>query len=203
MPDWARNATIHSEGQGMREKATAFVLLTTVVSCVYLHGDIDYEKDIDFSQYQSFAVERSRPLDASGSVVGDDPELAGLVDSRALARIKERLLAKGLLEVSMDEADLQIGFYLTAQDEVHVSDRPGHERWLRVDLRDIAYDSYTRGTLVIDFADRARNLLVWHGVVLIEGDIDDVVARQVLSREQRRTLAVLVDRITDEARRLH
>ncbi len=60
---------------------------------------------------------------------------------------------------------MQVGYYLTTRDEVHTSDRPSHVRWLRVDIREIAYESYTRGTLVIDIADRDRNLLVWHGVV--------------------------------------
>ena len=55
---------------------------------------------------------------------------------------------------------------------MRVRDRPGHVRWLRVDLREIDYQPYTRGTLVVDIADRERHLLVWHGTV--EGTVNSI-----------------------------
>ena len=140
-------------------------LLPILFGCVYLQGDIDYEKGIDFSQYRTFSLERDRPIDASGSIVQDHPRFAELVEQSALDQIRVRLLEKELAEAPADQADIQVGYHLTTRDEVRSSDRPGHVRWLRVDVREIHYDSYTRGTLVIDVVDRQRNLLVWHGVV--------------------------------------
>ncbi len=140
-------------------------LLSVLVGCVYLQQDVHYEKGIDFSQYRTFSLARTRPLDASGSVVDEDASYAERVEGGADAQIRLRLQEKGFVEASRGEADIQVGYYLTTHDEVHTSDRPGHVRWLRVDVREIAYESYTRGTLVIDIADRDRNLLVWHGVV--------------------------------------
>lgn len=135
------------------------------LGCVYLEQDVDYEKGTDFSRYHTFFVERARPLDASGSTVEDDAQYAERVEAGALAQIRVRLVEKGFVEAAADEADIHVHYYVTTRAEVHASDRPGHVRWLREDIREIAYESYTRGTLVIDIADRERNLLVWHGVV--------------------------------------
>jgi outer membrane protein assembly factor BamE (lipoprotein component of BamABCDE complex) len=141
-----------------------FLLGALASGCTYIHGSIDYEKDVDFSKYESFALERTRALGEEPSVLAEDDAFVERVEEIATTHLREWLLEKGFVELPADEADLHIGFHLTARDEVHVSDKPGHERWLRVDIRDIAYDTYTRGTLVVDVSDRAQGLLIWHGV---------------------------------------
>ncbi len=133
-------------------------------SCTYMSSKVDYEPGTDFASYHSFAIERARP------VAGDAPHVAelaeaGWVDERTQARIRRILERKGMEEVPSDGADLIFRYYYVAREEIHGSSRPGHVRWLRVDIREVRYDSYTRGTLVVDVVDRSRNLLVWHGAI--------------------------------------
>ncbi len=137
--------------------------VSSASGCLSMRSKVDYEKGADFSAYRTFSVERVRPLDAEGRAA----KLADAewVDRRTQDRIRFRLEKKGLTEASAGEADLNVGYYYVAREEVHASDRPGHERWLRVDIRDVVYETYTRGTLVIDFVDREGNLLVWHGAI--------------------------------------
>ena len=174
--------------RGRAPAAVAIATLSAALACVHLQGKIDYQKDVDFTTYRTFFVERARPLDATGSRVDDDGELARRLEEVAQFRLEERLREKDLEPASAEQADLHVGYYLTARDEVHMSDRPGHERWLRVETRDIVYDSYTRGTLVIDFSDRERNLLVWHGAV------EGVVKSSRISPDGRNVLRA-VDRL--------
>jgi hypothetical protein len=136
--------------------------------CTYMSSKVDYEPGTDFAAYQTFAIERARP------VQGDAPHVASLanaawVDERTRARIRELLGRKGMTKAGAAAADLIFRYYYVASEEIRTSDRPGHVRWLRVDIREIHYDSYTRGTLVVDVVDRARGLLVWHGAIRTRG----------------------------------
>ena len=142
---------------------SSIVVLSSAVGCVYMSSQVDYEKGVDYSRYQTFSVERTKPLDAEGQ----SERLAGAawVDDRTSARIRERLEDKGLTEAPAGEADLNVGYHYVSREEIRSSDRPGHVRWLRVDVREIVYETYTRGTLVVDFVDREQNLLVWHGAI--------------------------------------
>ena len=146
----------------------AILLAISSAGCLYMSSKVDHEKGVDFSAYRTFSVERTRALDAEGPAA----ELAGAewVDRRTKDRVRLRLEKKGLTEAAAHEADLNVGYHYVSREEVRSSDRPGHVRWLRVDVREIVYETYTRGTLVIDFVDRKENLLIWHGA--IEGVVE-------------------------------
>jgi hypothetical protein len=132
--------------------------------CLSLSTTVDWEDGTDFAAYHTFSVERSRPLDLEGSQF-EEPARAELVDRRAFARIRQRLTQKGLAEAPLADADLNVKYHLTSREEIRGSEQPGHVRWLRVDVREIHYERYVRGTVVVDIADRRKNLLVWHGAV--------------------------------------
>jgi len=141
-------------------------LLVATAGCTYMASTIDYEKEVDFMVYRTFSVERARPIDDDRGLAeadGFDEGLEDEVDRRARARLTERLTGKNLRPAPAFEADLNFRYYLTAREDLRSEDRPGHVRWLRVDVREIVYESYTTGTLVVNVADRERNLLVWHG----------------------------------------
>ena len=103
-----------------------------------------------------------------------DPSAAGQYTT-LLARhfqdaISREMTARGYSRV--DAPDLLINIHLQARDKVQVTQTPATYygwrrgyRWAGVpyetDVR-----SYTEGTLNIDVVDRARNELVWEGVVV-------------------------------------
>jgi hypothetical protein len=132
--------------------------------CLSLSTTVDWEGDTDFAAYHTFSVERARPLDSDSQEL-QDPARAEIVDQRAFARIRQRLTEKNLIEAPAAEADLNVKYHLASHEEVRGSEQPGHVRWLRVEIREIHYETYTHGTVVVDIADRAKNLLVWHGAV--------------------------------------
>ena len=141
----------------------AFLAAVVATSgCLYMQSRVDFEKQIDFSVYRTFSVERAKPIDDDRGLA-EEASFAEDVDRRAKARLHERLTGKNLRAVPEADADLHVSYYLTARQDLRGEDRPGHVRWLRVDVREIVYESYTKGTVVVDVADRERNLLVWHG----------------------------------------
>jgi hypothetical protein len=141
------------------------VLLAGAVAssgCLYMQSKVDFEKQTDWTVYRTYSVERARPIDDDRGLARDEGFEAD-VDQRAQARLRERLTDKNLREAPAGEADLNVRYYLTVREDIRSEDRPGHVRWLRVDIREIHYESYTKGTVVVDVADRQQNLLVWHG----------------------------------------
>jgi len=177
-------AGTHALRAGTHALLTASLALAAA-GCVYLQSRTDYEKDTDFSAFETFSVSIAQPADGSGRL--SEPGYAHLVDNRALHEIRRLLVEKGLTEVDPAVADLHVSFHLTTTEEIRVRDRPGHTRWLRVDVREIDYQSYTKGTLVIDIADREKNLLVWHGAV--KGSVEtDAMPTTTLEKAIRRLL---------------
>jgi len=180
--------TVRYAGRGPRRLRRGLAVFAAAVlgaGCLSLDSRVDWEDGTDFAAYRTFSVERARPMEGEGQRF-EDASWADLVDRRAFARIRQRLSEKGLREAPPAEADLNVSYYVTSREEVRGSSKPGHVRWLRVDIREIQYETYVHGSVVVDFADRAQGVLVWHGVV--EGTV-------VASRTPGNNLEKAIDRL--------
>lgn len=150
-------------------KIAASLILTLLLSaCSSLQTQYDYDPDIDFSQYKSFAW-----VDTSDKQ-NTPYHLDGLMDQRVKSAVNTELQAKGFKQVAKTEADLLVN-YLTKVDKKMNVDTfntqygyyPYYGRFGMTPMTDhqAVVSEYKVGTLIIDLVDRKTGHLVWRGSV--------------------------------------
>jgi hypothetical protein len=140
-------------------KLFPLLLLFIAGSCASVSVNSDYDKNVDFSQYKTYAYHKSGI---------DKVEISDLDKKRILRSIDEVMAAKGFTK--SDNPDLLINFFTKAREEVNVNQfnagwgygwgwgwNPyfygGHAT---------AYRS-TEGTLYIDIIDAKKKEMIWQG----------------------------------------
>lgn len=157
-----------------RLKRGILLLLLAIVftACSSVQVVTDYDKEVDFDQYQTFAYYKSGI---------DKAEISDLDKRRILKAIDKSMLEKGFTKSK--EADLLISIYTDATKEVNVY--PNYYGWYSPWWGYPGYynrsSSYTKGTLYIDIIDRASKTLIWQGVgqgaINPEADVDKKTER--------------------------
>jgi hypothetical protein len=141
-------------------KKGILLLLSVILlsSCSAVKVVADYDSNVDFNQYKTFAF--YKPLI-------DSAKISDLDKKRILRGIETELLAKGFTKSK--SPDLLIGIFTKSREKVTVS-RGGVEYgwgwnpyWGSMYNR-INVNQYTEGTLFIDFIDTEKKELIWQGV---------------------------------------
>ncbi len=112
----------------------------------------DYEKAVDFTNYQSFQIINA----PDGFPVGANPINKQRID-RAIKRELE-----GLGYTATENPDLLVSWFVkvqTVKDYDWYANYYG--RWAYLSYAHV--NEYKKGTLVIDVIDRAENQVIWHG----------------------------------------
>jgi hypothetical protein len=162
------------------------VLLATVTGAVATVS-IDYDHDVDFEKYKTFAI-------VFGEEQANLEKTSPLVHQTILGDIKKQLVLHGLQEVKTDP-DVTLTYHVSTQDEM-VLDTTGHgygfgpgfgpgwgwsgSGW---GYGTTQMMSFTEGTIIIDAYDTGTKLAIWRGV-MTEGIPDNVKkARKQVSRD--------------------
>ncbi len=135
-----------------------FVLLV-LNGCSSLTYHSDYDKQADFSVYQSFLWIGGEFEPAEGSTAAG----AGIFETTVRRAVENELAGKGFAIRTEGDADMKIAYYAGAKDQVSTdTDAHGYAygRWA---YSDATVDSYREGTLIIDFIDAKKSELVWRG----------------------------------------
>ena len=140
---------------------------TLVSGCTSVSVDSDFDHDIDFSKYKTFAwynhsESRYKPQQANQ-----------IVDARIHRAIASELLAKGFTQTAPDKADLLITYFTSTErkiDVYHSGYGYGYGHWGGYwgpygGYPTASVSQYDVGTLVLDFIDRKKNDLVWRGMI--------------------------------------
>lgn len=138
----------------------ALFLLAPSGGCSGLAVDILYDRNADFSAYQTYRWETSPPQD---SAVGQ------LIDERIKATVATELAPKGLRPAAEGEQpDLLLTYYGWVEDNLRVEgvryQLAPHVVWTGAAPMEVTR-SARAGTLVVDFADAGTETVVWSGVV--------------------------------------
>jgi|SRR5690625_125196 len=133
-----------------------WVLVIGFSSCQSVRVATDYDKEVDFNQYQSFAFFKPGI---------DKAEISDLDKRRILRAIDAALLEKGMTKSK--DADLLVSIFTEATEEMTVY--PRYYGWYNPWYSYSPYyysnvSSRTEGTLYIDLIDAKTNTLVWQGV---------------------------------------
>ncbi|MCH8533928.1 MAG: DUF4136 domain-containing protein [Flavobacteriaceae bacterium] len=131
--------------------------LSTLTSCSSISVASDYDREIDFSQYKTFAFYKPGI---------DEVEISDLDKRRILRAIDRELTNKGMLK--SPDPDLLINIFTEEHDYVNVwNDFGWGMGWgwgwgMGMPMHSV--HRTTEGTLYIDLIDKKRNQLVWQGM---------------------------------------
>ncbi len=138
-------------------KILPFLLLLVLASCSSVRVYSDYDKQVDFSPYKTYAFHKN-------SI--DKAELSDLDKKRILRAIDETMSAKGFTK--SDNPDLLISFFTKEREEVNVNQFNagwgygwGWNPFLWGGNTTVT--RHTEGSLYIDIIDAKKKELIWQG----------------------------------------
>ena len=147
-------------------KTTKLLLLCSLfilASCASVFTNSDYDKNVDFTQYKTYAFYKNGI---------DKVEISDLDKKRILRSIDEQMTAKGFAK--SDNPDLLINFFTKAREEVNVNQFNagwgygwgfGWNPWMWGGGMGMGntVTTNTEGTLFIDFIDAKKKEMFWQG----------------------------------------
>ena len=136
-------------------------LLFTMVSCGSMVSvNADYDKNVDFSAYKTYAYYKTGI---------DKVEISDLDKRRILNAIDQQMLAKGFTK--SDNPDLLINLFTKSREQVNVNQF--NAGWgygwgwgwnpFMMGGRQTTVTTSTEGTLYIDFIDAKKKEMIWQG----------------------------------------
>ena len=140
-------------------KILPFVLLLVLASCSSVRVYSDYDKQVDFTPYKSYAFHKTGI---------DKAEISDLDKKRILRAIDETMSARGFTK--SDNPDLLISFFTKEREEVNVNQFNagwgygwgwGWNPFLWGGNTTVT--RHTEGTLYIDIIDAKKKELIWQG----------------------------------------
>jgi len=131
----------------------------------------DFDPAVDFSGFQTYAwLPAGNGMDDGSGVHANQ-----LTDSRIRSAVEANLNAKGMRKVSPDQADLGVGYQVTAQDRVQyntVSTGWGggyggyYGGWggMGMASSQTYATNYTDGSLILGIFETSEKKMIWQGV---------------------------------------
>ncbi len=142
-------------------KILPLVLLFVLASCSSVRVNSDYDKNVTFDGYKTYAYQKSGI---------DKVEISDLDKRRILRSIDEAMAAKGFTK--SETPDVLINFFTKEREEVSINQFNagwgygwgwGWNPWMWGG-RTTSVSSHTEGTLTIDIIDAKKKELVWQGM---------------------------------------
>ncbi len=136
-----------------------FLLLFVLASCSSVRVNSDYDKNVSFEGYKTYAYHKSGI---------DKVEISDLDKKRILRSIDEVMAAKGFTK--SETPDVLINFFTKEREQVDVNQFNmgwgygwgwGWNPWMWGGNTSV--NRYTEGTLTIDFIDAKKKELIWQG----------------------------------------
>ena len=161
----------------MKSKKIALLLLVamTMVSCSTVRVASDYDKEINFASYKTYAFYKPGI---------DKVQISELDKKRILRAIEANMTAKGFTK--SQNPDLIVSFFTKERERVDVYNDAFGYGW---GWGPYYYGGYwgptvstsTEGSLYVDFIDAGKNQLVWQGIgtatLVTSGNVEKKEAR--------------------------
>lgn len=139
-------------------KFLPLLLLFVFASCSTVKVATDFDKEVNFNQYDSFAFFKPGI---------DKAEISDLDKKRILRAIESELMAKGMTK--SDTPSLLVSIFTKERERVDVYNNNfgygwGWSPWYYGSYNTSNISRTTEGTLYIDLIDAKTNNLVWQGM---------------------------------------
>jgi len=137
-----------------------FFIIALLFSCSSVQVHSDYDKNIDYSQFKTFAFHKAGI---------DKVEISDLDKKRIMRAIEETMIAKGFTK--SEKPDLLVNIFTKTREEVNVNQFNsgwgygwgfGWNPWA-FGGRTTSVTTSTEGTLFIDLIDAKKKELIWQG----------------------------------------
>jgi hypothetical protein len=147
----------------LSRRIIATVLVAFFFACAGTRVTDDYDVNVDFSSYATFAW-LPQPQGMSGDARVDNP----LIAERVRNAIDRTLTSKGYRPASETPPDFLVGYFLSLEQKIDIRtiDRyygAGRYRGWGTVGYETHVTQYEEGTLVIDVVDGKAERLVWRG----------------------------------------
>ncbi|GLP97120.1 DUF4136 domain-containing protein [Paraferrimonas sedimenticola] len=166
------------------------LMALALAACSTVQTEFDYNPEVDFSQYKTYAWVEVTEEDAEEGA--DTYHMDGLTDERIRRSVDANMAARGFTKASPEEADLLVNYLTKLEKKVNID--TFHNNYGYHPFYDPYWGyyggyagpsrsttrvrEYQKGTLIIDLIDNKEDKLVWRGALA------DTV-RQQESPEQR------------------
>lgn len=143
----------------MRKWIFLSLCIILLTSCSAVKVVTDYDTDIDFNQYKTFAFYKTGI---------DKADVSTLDKKRILRAIESELLAQGFTK--SENPDMLVSFFTKSRRKVNINQnnnfgwRWGWNPWMWNGMNNININEYTEGTLFVDFIDKGKKELIWQGI---------------------------------------
>ena len=140
-------------------KISSLLLLFILAACSSVQVNSDYDKEVDFKPYKTFAYHKAGI---------DKADISDLDKKRILRSIDETMIAKGFTK--SESPDILVAFFTKEREQVNVSQynagwgygwRYGWNPYIWGGNTSVS--RYTEGTLYIDIIDAKKKELIWQG----------------------------------------
>ena len=143
----------------MRTKIGSLTVLILIAGCASMSVTTDYDHNVDFGGYKTFAwMSHPRPQAPGRGFI--DP----LMEGRIKDAVENDLTARGYVKDLDGKPQFLIAIHAGAKNRLNVTDYGYHYgprgRWGH---RHIEVNRYKEGTLILDFVDPREKQLIWRG----------------------------------------
>ncbi len=132
------------------------LLLFVLASCSSVRVNSDYDKNVDFSKYKTYAYQKNGI---------DNAKISDLDKKRILRSIDEQMAAKGFAK--SDNPDLLVNIFTKEREQVDVNQYNTGFGFgfgpFYMGGNNTSVNHYTEGTLFIDLIDAKKKELIWQG----------------------------------------
>ena len=136
-------------------KPLSFVIVLFLMSCSSVRVTTDYDSQVNFEEYKTFAFYKKGI---------DKAPISDLDKKRIMRAIESEMLAKGFKK--SNNPDLLVSIFTKSREKVNVTDNRFVPQWhpWYYGGNQIRVTQKTEGTLFIDFIDKDKKELVWQGI---------------------------------------
>ena len=142
----------------MKNSSKLLILLVslTYLSCSSVRVSSDYNSEINFSSYKTYAFSKKGI---------DKAQINELDKKRILKALEIELSSVGLRKNSIDP-DVVVSIFTVANEEININNSYNYLGYSYGPWYDFNVSNYstTQGTLFIDIIDYKKNELVWQGI---------------------------------------
>lgn len=136
-------------------KLLILLISLTYISCSSVRVTTDYNNEIDFSSYKTYAFSKKGI---------DKAKINELDKKRILKALEIELSSIGLRKNSIDP-DIVVSIFTGANEQINITNSYNHLGYSYGPWYNFNYDtSTTQGILYIDIIDFKKNELVWQGI---------------------------------------
>ncbi|CAI8247144.1 MAG: Uncharacterised protein [Polaribacter sp. SA4-10] len=145
----------------MKNYLFLFLSLAFLTSCYSVKVVTDYDENVDFNSYKTFAFYKPGI---------DKADISDLDKKRILRAIASELIAKGFTK--SENPDMLVSIFTKSREKVNINQNNmgygygwGWNPWMMNGMNNnMSVSRYSEGTLFIDFIDKKKKELIWQGV---------------------------------------